>query len=915
MILRVIRVQGWKCFAEPIEVGPFVDGLNVLHAPNATGKSTLFEAMQSGLLDGHRVSGRDVEALRPWGRDLTPTVTVEFVLGGVEYRLSKSFLDRPSSELARKEGERFVRLAEGDAADERARAILTRHPPGRGLARLENWGLAQVLWAPQGNLSLTRLSGDVVADIRASLGAQVGGSGSGPLEERIDDVYGRFFTPGGKLRSGKDAPAAVRLRQALDGAIQAHREAVAQYQAFEDASRRVEDLRARRAQARRDAEELTKTLTTTRARAETYRGLKAEAETREERAKGEAARYNGLKQRIQHIGTTERELRTAHINVDRLAADAPLRVREVEERQKAEVDARKALEDVRKNRGAVDIAEEQAKQADRHARTTKDLEGLDERVSRITEAESALKERREERAALVAPDEKTLRAIRKAMKDRDDAEVRLDAALISVEVVPEKDGILEVVAGEQLGVRQLERGVPVEEKGSPEVVVDIRGIARIRARGPSGTIAELRAARDQAVQRLAKLTEGFGTSEIDALESLCTRARSLDDRVAEANTQLATLLGKDTLEILQEERAKCGAVLNKIAEHHPRWRVAAPDATALTAEAKEMRDAFVEQVESAEALWQKAQVALSAAREQSGNVGTQLRDAGRLVKSLSERLVELTSDGKQAADRDAELNQIALAWDAAKAKLGEVTNKLAEFAEDPSEEVSRLEMQLQAAIDSATRALEDEKRAEGGLERIVAQAPYSALARAEEDVAKLRRELTVEELRVSAVKLLRDTVAQCRAEALAAVAAPVEQAATRILQRIAGSRLGQLQLGDAFEPGHVLPELAEGSVSIEQVSGGEREQIYLATRLALADVLARGERQLVVLDDVLTATDAGRLARVMGVLEEAAQRLQVLVLTCHPERYRGLTGANFVDLEAILRHPMEGWEPGLDGKE
>jgi uncharacterized protein YhaN len=84
-------------------------------------------------------------------------------------------------------------------------------------------------------------------------------------------------------------------------------------------------------------------------------------------------------------------------------------------------------------------------------------------------------------------------------------------------------------------------------------------------------------------------------------------------------------------------------------------------------------------------------------------------------------------------------------------------------------------------------------------------------------------------------------------------------------------------------------------------SGGEREQIYLAARLALAEVLAKDERQLVVLDDVLTATDAGRLARVMAILEEAAQRLQILVLTCDPERYRGLEAANFIDLETILR--------------
>jgi uncharacterized protein YhaN len=90
--------------------------------------------------------------------------------------------------------------------------------------------------------------------------------------------------------------------------------------------------------------------------------------------------------------------------------------------------------------------------------------------------------------------------------------------------------------------------------------------------------------------------------------------------------------------------------------------------------------------------------------------------------------------------------------------------------------------------------------------------------------------------------------------------------------------------------------LADGPVAVGQLSGGEKEQIHLVTRLALADVLAKDERQLVVFDDILTFTDAGRLARVLKLLEEAAQRLQVLVLTCHPERYRGLGSAQFMDL-------------------
>lgn len=145
MILRSIHVEGWRCFIAPVRVGPFADGLNVLYAPNATGKSTLFEALLRGLLDSSRVTGREVEALRPWGRSLAPAVSVEFTHGSIDYRLTKRFLDHPSSNLERRESGRFVRLAEGEAADQQVREILTHNPPGRGLARLENWGLAQVL--------------------------------------------------------------------------------------------------------------------------------------------------------------------------------------------------------------------------------------------------------------------------------------------------------------------------------------------------------------------------------------------------------------------------------------------------------------------------------------------------------------------------------------------------------------------------------------------------------------------------------------------------------------------------------------------------------------------------------------------------------------------------------------------------
>src|SRR5262249_51574542 len=144
----------------PLAVGPFDERINVIHGLNATGKSTLARALAHGLCDRHKVSGADAEKLRPWGREVAPRVAIEFAHGGVEYRLEKRFLQTPSARLLRREGGGFALVAESEAADERVRAILGATPPGKGLSKSTNWGIAQVLWAPQGELRLDEPSRD-----------------------------------------------------------------------------------------------------------------------------------------------------------------------------------------------------------------------------------------------------------------------------------------------------------------------------------------------------------------------------------------------------------------------------------------------------------------------------------------------------------------------------------------------------------------------------------------------------------------------------------------------------------------------------------------------------------------------------------------------------------------------------------
>ena len=906
MIVRSLRVANWRCLLDEVEVSLLDDGLTVIHAPNGSGKSTLFEALRRALLDGHRVTGRDIEAVRPWGRTLVPRVTVEFVHGGQEYRIKKQFLDSPSALLERREDGRWRPLAEGTAADEKTRQILTKNPPGRGLARPENWGLAQVLWAPQGNLAIPVLSGDLVTDIRSMLSVQFSGPDAGLVERRIEERYLEFFTPKGKLKSGNDAPRLVRLKEALAEAAEERQKAQDLVFAFEETSRRVEELRARRVQARHTADEITRALRDTRAAAEAYRRLLAEREQRSEAVKATEVQYKSLRQRLELVRSTASELVEAENALKRLENDVPLKSREVEEREREAARLKAALENARKGRETVEAAARVADAARRFNDGRRELSRLDDLIAKVNGAEKALTEGRQKRSSLIAPDAKALRAVRKAIKDWDEASLRIEASLITLEIVPAGDGAVEVLAGEKPGPMLLKAGVPTRIQGSPEVIADLARLARVRAWGPVGSVAEHREARTSAESKLKELTEPFGTPDLEALESLSQRAAELDAGMAEVEARLQALLAGRTPDELLQERHVLQASLGSLLEGYPDWEWSAPDAEALRVNAEETKGDFISTVEGAEAAWEKAERARTAVSGQQETLSRRLEDTGRQAASFRARLTELTDDGKTLDERQAELDRLTMAWEAARARLAEIESRLAKYEDDPVAAVGVLEAQLEAANQESSRAREQEVREEARLEGLSAQGVYSAFALAEENVAQLEEEVRREALRVEAIQLLHETLSICRTEALTAVAGPVEAVATRTLQRIAGRRLGRIQFGAGFEPSRVLPEWMGETVSLDNLSGGEQEQLYLATRLALAEVLGKDERQLVVLDDVLTATDSGRLARVMTVLEEAAEKLQILVLTCHPERYRGLRKARFLDFETLVQPRMPG---------
>ena len=900
MILRSIGVQGWRCFVNPMTVGPFGEAINVIHAPNAVGKSTLLEALVRGFFDGHRVGGRDVEMMRPWGRDLAPEVTLEFTEGSTDYRLRKRFLDNPSSELFRNEGKKFVRFSEGEKADEFVRNLFSGSPPARGLSRPSHWGLAQVLLVPQGELDVPELSGNIVEDIQESLGAQVSGPGTGPLEERIEALYLRCFTPTGKLRAGKDAPRIVELKDRMRDLEAEQRRILELLEVYENVSRRVEDLRARRAQAKRDAQVLEEEMKKARQQAQLYSTLAADRHLRQQQVNAAAARHSEMKQRVDGIESARKDLTAACDELKGLKTDISSRSNELE-RLKSQAEKTTAdLEEVRKGRQQVDEAEKEAEYAQRFVLAGKSLSGIEVLLQKLRETSEDLESRKKELGKAVAPDSKTLKAIRKALTAREEAQVRLDAALITLEIVPHKAGKLEILSAEETGQRQTIPGTPVLVKGAPEVVVDLEGMARICARGPVGTVEELRGDVTKAVRKIDTLTAGFGTADIDELETRSEHVLRIEQKVSAAQTRLETLLSGRTAEEIEQEQEKMKSVLAKIGQEYFGWSDTPPDADALRDNAKTVKQTFISRVQDAELKKENAAQAYQAAHVKFAKIQAEHDLSERRVRTNTEKLEEMQRDGMDDQQRIQTLRQISLEWEASRNALEDVERKLNTFQDDPRLVVEKIEKQLDAIQEQASNLLGQQKNEEGRLEQLASEGPYSVLSQVEEAMADLTSQINGEEVRVNAIRLLRDTVIHCKAKILSDLKRPVEDSATRMLQRIAGSRLGPIELGGGFQPQSVKPRTAGEGVGLTDLSGGEKEQVHLAVRLALAEVLAGADRRFIVLDDILTATDTGRLARILSILEEAAQHLQLFILTCHPERYRGLDQADFFDLEEIL---------------
>ncbi len=897
MILHTLVVENWRCILGERSVGPFSEGVNILHAPNATGKSTLFEALRCALMDNHNTKGEEIQKLRPWGRALSPRVVVEFSTGGVRYRVRKGFLDTPESLLERLEKGTYQPVAKGPEADKTTRALFTKDAPKKGMSRPEHWGVQQLLWAPQGGLELGELSGNLLDDIRTSITAQVVDDRARGVEELLKKRYETYFTPTGK----------VSKNSALTQYEQAIRETAAELEArrmehaeAESLSKRVRALSEKAAALGGDVGRMEAETNALEEKVAAYEKMRAEFDLRSAGAHAAEAGYGRLKTAVEQIDDATKERDVVKKRIEELRSALPQVEADRKECAKALEAAQLALEAAREGTKAAEERANQARAAHRAVELKEQCHALVEKDAAVKTTQTLLSEHEKEKASGHFPSLAEIKKIRKAFADLEKAKIQLDASRISLEITPASALSGRIDAGDSQGPLTLEAGKPTTLHGAPEIRLDIESFGVLRAFGPCESAQEALEDARKAEAHIQKLSAPFGTNDRTDLEELHERGSSLDSHIDRERAELNALLGKETAETLSARLKQIDEELHALLDRFAGWKEHTPDPKELAAAAEEGKRNAEERLHAAETARDAASKASSEKEMELKLAEQTIKSEEKSLESLEERLRTLQNDGKTQEERRTELTALALSWDAAKARVKEYGDKLKEFGGDPVQALKKQKGALQAKSGELKTTEEEHIRESARLETFAARGLYTVLAGLEEKLAQLEEQRGREQRTADSIRLLYETFTACRSEMAEAVTRTASERATELFARISGAEGGRLVLADSMRPSGFVPAELDRAVDVDALSGGEKEQLHFAVRMALADCSGREERRLLVLDDTLMATDGIRFPRVLDIIEEAAEELQILILTCQPERFEPLANALRIDLGALL---------------
>jgi energy-coupling factor transporter ATP-binding protein EcfA2 len=906
--LRAVEVRNWACI-DSLSLADLGDGIIVLHGPNRTGKSSLVQALRSGLFD-HYHDSRDSTVLSaiPWKTKAAPHVAIEFDHAGKRYRISKTFAKTKEghSTLEQHDSGEWTVLERGKDATKRVRELLDVESSAAGIF--------QMLWLGQRDFALPKPK-EMDTALEKALESVLGILITGPdidFKERLDKACERWFTVT-SMKDRKDSPV-TRLAADVEAASTRKDQVDRQWADAESTLQQYDEALAQRpllkhllGKAEVDLERIQKECEHVRQRASQFElALQSRQQCRQ--------LYQKAEERLREFDDVARQLEAAI----KLWNDLTLELRNAEQKR---AQAEQAAAASRKSADAAqqDLARHQQSRSaleDRQRLVTNQFEqrSLEEKIRQVLDLDKRRLELEQELTGAVVYSEKQIQELRQNREMAATLRVQLEAREIHISI--RANGALDF---------QVASDSEASQRFHFDALQERRWLVRQRAELQLGDLAAIRIGRGEEDRDLDDIARELSQLERFFRETLSAAGLDSNDPAALdelVSRRLQREEGAKQLRIVRETIAKAAphgipallaqfqqkqAERENLLARQPALGAWTPDQAELDRlclEFSHHEAKLASLAQEAKQAWERSIDLLRRATEAEQSIRASIAAKAALVQSLTDSL------GKQ--ERPALVHEC----DQAKDRLADAEQKVQQSTLSEAEQALETQYQkVRGAFADCSERLRsnDILLAELRTKLAGAEGLHQKRIQAEQAVNDRTREYEREKLHAEAHKHLKETFEQVRQEQVRRTVGPINDRVMSWAKQLGLNDYAGLSFGDQLLPaGLVAAHASNGElIEMERESYGTLEQLSLLIRLAVGGLLARNESAVAILDDPLAHADPGKHRQMLEILARAAHGepsgphptgpLQLIILTCHKDRFDQLDGAQQFDLARLIR--------------
>ena len=891
MILNSVRVRHVGPFTGSHTVDGIGSGLNVLAAPNESGKSTLVLAAIRGLFEKHTVRGQEMGRMQPVGGNLTPSVRIDFSQGGQRYVAAKRFINNPASALYEIHDERMRLLAEGDLADDRLVGMMRGERPGRGASKSVNWGLFQYMWARQGEpvdwFDWGGQTGEYIKQrfARVDIDPQIDRA-----IQRMENIWSEVYTPKGQSKAGTILKSAQTRADEIRDELKQVREKI---RLMEEATRRLQELAPMIESDKSELASARKAVEKARQDAERLRVLLGEVENlkkEQQRAEGELAKIVSYVDKVQAIQNEIKSLEESEARV----------IDEVRNSENELAALRGKHRDEFKGRDE-DAERLAGKEAEIHR--LRDLEHLKNSSFRLGELErvmahasdrdSEIRRLGDELSQLPAILDKDLKILEELDRKISDLDVAMKASGIRLKY--------EALSPRSIRIRKSGDDAPMDVKvgigdeyqyeAADRIEIEIPDVGRMDIRSGAEEVSRLKAEQDKNKNRLGELFGRLGITSLDEARNFRTRKMDLENRLS--------ILKEDRrqkfsgfIEENDDPNAAFSVLKKEISVIQVRLGISEDDLA-------EIKDTdYQSQVQELELHIQEMRQGQKKKDQQIQKLHRAIESGESQLNKLRQKRYELRSQieikkGEESQIRslyteplDKARHEAQMEFARAESRYLEKSSQLPEnagYVESAYHRMEKAQSALESGLDKKNRELNQltgELQARGG------EGLHTKEIRLMEELEHQEELARQESSRGRASRLVYGLLKYHKKASTQSMVKPLEDRLTGIFAEISGRWDRRVMLDESLSISGVGE--AGSAIAFDQLSQGAREQLMLGLRLSVAAELSEEEPQTLILDDVLVNTDRQRQDRLIQLLESLSGKTQIIILTCHPDWYRGV---------------------------